>query len=317
MLTQDKSVLFVCQPHCVLQQMLEKGGFICDLHYCLSITEAKKIISKYSGIIVNSRFIIDKDFLDAATSLKFIGRIGAGMESIDVAYAQSKGIKCFNSPEGNRDAVGEHAIGLLLMLMNRLNIADREIREGKWIREDNRGHEIKGKTVAIIGYGNMGSAFARRLSGFEAEVIAYDKYKSNFSCESVTEVSMDAVFEKADIVSLHVPLTEETQYLVNSTLLAAFKKEIYLINTSRGKVVDTSSLVSAMHSGKIKGAALDVIEYETHGFESIDFTSLPAAFQFLTSSEKVVLSPHIAGWSVESKYKLSSVLAEKIIKEFK
>ncbi|MEI6765066.1 MAG: NAD(P)-dependent oxidoreductase [Bacteroidota bacterium] len=314
---QKKKVLFVCTPHCVLQQTLEKAGFSCDMHSCMSITEVKHIIHNYCGIIVNSRFTLDRDFIDAATNLNFIGRIGAGMESIDVEYAKSRGIKCFNSPEGNRDAVGEHALGMLLMLLNRLNISDREVREGKWIREENRGHEIKNKTVAIIGYGNMGSAFAQRLRGFEAKVIAYDKYKNNFSNEFVTEVCMADVFEKADIVSLHVPLTEETKYLVSEAWLQSFRKNIYLINTARGKVVDTADLVNGLQSGKVKGAALDVIEFEGAGFETMDFTSLPESFQYLTSSENVVLSPHIAGWTEESKLKLSSVLAEKIILEFK
>jgi D-3-phosphoglycerate dehydrogenase len=313
---QNKKVLFVCTPHCVLQQMLEKAGFGCEMHSCMSITEVKKIIQNYCGIIVNSRYTLDRDFMDAATNLSFIGRIGAGMESIDVAYAKSKGIKCFNSPEGNRDAVGEHALGMLLMLLNRLNLADREVREGKWIREENRGHEIKNKTVAIIGYGNMGSAFAQRLRGFDANVIAYDKYKTNFSNEFVTEASMADVFEKADIVSMHVPLTEETRYLVNETWLQSFSKNIYLINTARGKVVDTAGLVKCMQSGKVKGAALDVIEFEGAGFETMDFASLPESFQYLTALEKVVLSPHIAGWTQESKLKLSSVLADKIIKKF-
>jgi D-3-phosphoglycerate dehydrogenase len=313
----NKKVLFVCTPHCVLQQMLEKAGFGCDMHSCMSITEVKKIIHNYSGIIVNSRFTLDRDFMDAATNLNFIGRIGAGMESIDVAYANSKGIKCFNSPEGNRDAVGEHSLGMLLMLLNRLNIADREVREGKWIREENRGHEVKNRTVAIIGYGNMGSAFAQRLRGFEASVIAYDKYKTNYSNEFVTEVCMADVFEKADIVSLHVPLTEETKYLVNESWLQSFSKNIYLINTARGKVVDTTGLVKCLKSGKVKGAALDVIEFEGAGFETMDFASLPESFQYLTTSENVVLNPHIAGWTEESKLKLSSVLAEKIILEFK
>lgn len=313
----EKKVLFVCQPHCVLQQMLEKAGFICDMHACLSISDAKKRIAGYVGIIVNSRFVIDRSFLDAASDLRFIGRIGAGMESIDIEYAISKGIKCFNSPEGNRDAVGEHALGMLLMLLNRLNIADREVREGKWIREENRGCEIKGKTIAVIGYGNMGSAFARRLQGFEANVIAYDKYKDGFSNDFVTEVTMDEVFAKADIVSLHVPLTEETRHLVNEQWISLFAKNIFLVNTARGKIVNTASLVKALQSGKIRGAALDVIEYEGAGFETMDFASLPPSFHFLASAENVVLSPHIAGWSIESKYKLSSVLAEKIINEFK
>jgi len=235
------------------------------------------------------------------------------MESIDIAYAQEKNVSCFNSPEGNRDAVGEQALGMLLSLMNNLNRADRQVRNGEWIREENRGFEIKGKTIAIIGYGNMGSSFARKLKGFEANVIAYDKYKQNYSDEFVQESSWNEIVEKADILSLHVPLTEETRYLINNSLIGKFKKDFWLINTARGPVVNTADLVLALKSGKIKGAALDVIEYEETSFESLSLKNMPAPWKYLVNNDKVILTPHIAGWTEESKEKLATVLAHKII----
>jgi D-3-phosphoglycerate dehydrogenase len=256
---------------------------------------------------------MNRQLIDKATNLKFIGRVGAGMESIDVAYAESKGIKCFNSPEGNRDAVGEHALGMLIAVMNNFLHADKQVRNGEWKREENRGVEIKGKTIGIIGYGNMGSAFAKKLKGFEANVIAYDKYKFNYSDEFVKEVSLEEIFENSDILSLHVPLTDETHYMLNASFINKFKKKFWLINTSRGAVVNTNDLVAALKSGKVKGAALDVIEYEETSFETLSGKDLPDAWKYLISSDKVILTPHIAGWTVESKIKLAKVLAEKII----
>ena len=232
------------------------------------------------------------------------------MDAIDVDYAEEKGIACINSPEGNRDAVGEHCLGLLLALFNKICIADSQVRKGLWLREDNRGLEIKGKTVGIIGYGNMGQSFAKRLSGFDCKVIAYDKYKTNYSDAFAQEVSLEEIFSQSDILSFHTPLTSETKYMFNKDFISNFKKPFYLLNTSRGKVVNTKDLIEALNEGKILGAGLDVLEFEAFSNELQD---TPRELQDLFSRTNVVLTPHVAGWSVESNYKLSYFLAEKII----
>jgi D-3-phosphoglycerate dehydrogenase / 2-oxoglutarate reductase len=309
-------VIFINNPHPVIQQKLEKAGYVCEMATDIPKEDVEKIINEFFGLIINSRFFIDKQFIEKAAKLRFIGRVGSGMESIDVAYAESKGIHCFNSPEGNRDAVGEHALGLLLSLMNKISVADKQVRQLIWRREENRGVEIKGKTVGIIGYGNMGSAFARRLKGFEAEVIAYDKYKKGFSDEFATECKLEDIFKRADIVGLHVPLTEETNYMVDSAFIGKFVKPFFLINTARGKVVNTADLVIALKNEKIRGAALDVLEYEDISFEKMNADHLPEPLKYLFEADNVVLTPHIAGWTVESKYKLADVLAEKILEKF-
>jgi len=310
-------VLFVDSTHETLPQKLTKAGF--DCHYLPDINpdKIKDIVSDYHGIIIRSKIKIDKTIINLAQNLKFVGRVGAGLENIDVDFAESKGIKCFNSPEGNRDAVGEHALGMLLCLFNNILKADTEVRNGKWIREGNRGLEIKGKTIGIVGYGNMGSAFAQRLKGFEAKVIAYDKYKTNYSDDFVSEATLNEVFEQTDILSLHVPLTEETFEMVNNDFINRFRKNIYIINTARGKVLKTEDLVNNMKQGKVLGAALDVLEYEKVSFESLHSEeSIPEALNYLIKSPNVVLTPHIAGWTHESNVKLSGFLADKIIKEF-
>lgn len=309
-------VLFIDSTQPILKERLENAGFDCDYLPDLPVDEIIKSIHIYDGIIIRSRITLNKEILDKAVNLKFIGRVGAGMENIDVPYAESKGIKCYNSPEGNRDAVGEHAVGMLLALFNNLCVADTEVRKGMWKREANRGLEIKGKTIGIIGYGNMGRAFAQRLKGFEANIIAYDKYKSGFGNECVREVEIDDIFKETDVLSLHVPLTEETKYMVNSTFLGKFKKPLYFINTARGKVVKTRDLVSALKTRKILGAALDVLEYEQSSFEEIHQQKSNPDFKFLTECKKVVLSPHIAGWTHESNIKLATYLTDKIIQDF-
>jgi D-3-phosphoglycerate dehydrogenase / 2-oxoglutarate reductase len=308
----EKKILFIDQTHPCLQEELEEMGFVCDFFPEKSKEDIEKVIHQYTGVILRSRILLDKKILEKAAKLRFIGRVGAGMESIDMEYATSKNIICLNSPEGNRDSLAEHTLGMLLMLLNKLNIADKQIRQGIRLREENRGMEIKGKTIGIIGYGNMGGAFAQRLKGFQANVIAYDKYKFNYSDEFVKETSWDEILEKADIISFHVPLTSETKYLFDQSLIDKFKKNIYLINTSRGKVVNTGDLVEGIMKGKVYGAALDVIEYEDTSFEKLDESGLPEAYRFLLHAENVVMTPHIAGWTIESKYKLAKVLADKI-----
>ncbi len=306
-------ILFIDSNHPSLHQTLEKAGHVCHLHYDWTKEEIIQNIHLYDGIIIRSKIKITKAFLDKATNLKFIARAGAGMENIDVAYAESKGIKCIHAPEGNRDAVGEHALAMLLALFNNVLRADKEVREGKWLREENRGVELMGKTVGIIGYGNMGSAFAERLKGFGVKLLVYDKYKTNFGNECIQESSLERIFDEADIVSLHVPLTAETERMVYDTFINSFRNNIYIINTARGKCLNTDDLVLNLKSGKVLGACLDVLEYEMTSFETLDLTMLPEAFQYLTKSDKVILSPHIAGWTIESHRKIAMVLAEKIL----
>lgn len=309
-------VLLIDTAHPVLQEIFEANDFQCDSFYGKSREELESVISKYDGAIIRSKIIFDKSLIEKASNMKFIGRVGAGMENIDVEFAKSRNIQCFNSPDGNRDAVGEHALGMLLCLLNKINIANTEVRKGIWQRESNWGTEIKGKTVGIIGYGNMGSAFAEKLKGFSCNIIAYDKYKQGFQNDYVKEVSLTDLFEQTDIFSIHVPQTIETLELVNASFINSFKKDIYLINTARGKIVKTKDIVEALKIGKIKGVALDVLEYEKFSFEEINKESVPEDFHYLINSEKSILTPHIAGWTFESHKKMAQFLAEKIIDKF-
>ena len=304
-------VLFIDSVHPLIREELTAHGFLCDYFPDYTRQDFEHIISQYYGIIIRSKIKIDKELLDKATELRFIGRIGSGMENIDQPYAVLKGVTCLNSPEGNRDAVGEHTLGMLLALINHINRADRQVHDGKWIREGNRGLEIKGKTVGIIGYGNMGSAFAQRLKGFEANVISYDKYKRDYSDGNTIETSLEVIYETTDILSLHVPLTEETRHMVNNEYLSRFRKKIWLINTSRGSVVNTIDLANQLKAGKLMGAALDVLEYEDSSFESLS-GSRTEEFNYLLNADNVLITPHIAGWTTESKYKLARVLVDKI-----
>lgn len=308
----DKKVLFIDSTHPFLMQELIKDGFQCDQFPGYSKEEYKRIAGAYTGIIIRSAFALDQHFLQAAHKLKFIARVGAGMENIDTKYANERGITCLNAPEGNRDAVGEQAIGMLLMLLNNLLLADSEVRKGSWNREKNRGTELGGKTVGIIGYGNTGGAFARKLSGFGVHALAYDKYKAGFSDAYVKECTMEELYAASDIVSLHVPLTHETHRLVNETFIRSFRKPFYLINTSRGKVVHTDHLVKSMEEKKVLGACLDVLEYEGLTFENLETDQTPETFRKLVNMKNVVLSPHIAGLTDESAYKLAKTIVEKI-----
>lgn len=305
-------ILALDSNHELLNSGLRNAGFVVDEDYHSSKEEVMKMISEYDGIIIRSRFPMDKEFLSKATSLKFIGRVGAGLENIDEEFAQQRNITLFNAPEGNRDSLAEHALGMLLMLMHRLRIADNEVRNGIWLREENRGDELMGKTVGIIGYGYMGKAFAQRLKGFGVEVICYDILE-NVGDENAKQVSLDEFFQKADVVSLHTPQTKETNQMVNSKFINSFQKSFYLINTARGKSVVTKDLVEAIESGKIKGACLDVHEYEKSSFESLSWEKLPEDFQYLIHSDKVILAPHIAGWTIQSKEKLAQAILDKIL----
>lgn len=312
-----KKILCIDSNHDVLHETLINAGFQCDLFWDKPKDELIKLVPNYDGIVIRSKFKITKDIIDASPNLKCIGRVGAGMENIDVAYATSKGIKCVHAPEGNRDAVGEQALGMLLMLLNNLKRADAEVRQGIWKRAENRGIEISGKTVGIIGYGHMGSAFAQRLKGFDCEILVHDKYKTNFGNEYITESSLEKIFEKADIVSIHLPLTEETNYYINDQFISSFKKDIFILNTARGKCLNTSDLVKHLKTGKVRGACLDVLEYESVSFENIDTSTLPEPMQYLLKSEHVILTPHIAGWTHESNYKMSKIIATKMIEVLK
>jgi D-3-phosphoglycerate dehydrogenase / 2-oxoglutarate reductase len=305
-------VLFIDTAHPILNEELTRMGFECIHYNGLSRDEIIQQLHLYTGVIIRSKIKLDAEALDHATNLKFIGRVGAGMENIDQPYAESKGIVCLNAPEGNRDAVAEHAMGMLLAMLNHLIKVDAEVRQGIWIRDNNRGTEIKGKTVALIGFGNTGTEFARRLMSFGANVIVYDKYKTGFGNEWVKEVQMEEVFSEADILSLHIPLTEETFHLINKEYITRFTKPLYIINTSRGQCINTADLMDAIDSGKVLGAALDVLEIEKLSFENLDTSNIPDTFKRLFHSDKVILSPHIAGWTHESHYKLAKVILEKI-----
>lgn len=308
-----KKILFLDSNHPSMIELLRKNGFVCDEDYTSTKAEIQAKLHQYHAVVIRSRFLMDRAFIDAGTQLQCIGRAGAGMENIDVAYAQSKGIACVHAPEGNRVAVAEHALGMLLALMNNFLRADREVRSGIWKREENRGAELTGKTVGIIGFGNTGSAFAKVLQGFDVKVLAYDKYKSGFGGSHVNESSPEEIFEQADVISFHIPLSAETRGMVNEKFLDSFVKKIWVLNTSRGAVLDTAALIKAMENDRVVGAGLDVLEFESTSFENLTAEQLPESFQKLRASERVILSPHVAGWTVESHRKIAEVLAAKMI----
>ncbi|WP_116771770.1 2-hydroxyacid dehydrogenase [Maribacter litoralis] len=306
-------VLHVDINHPLIIEKFSELGFQNDEDYTSSKEEIEAKIADYDGLIIRSRFTIDSQFLDKAKNLKFIGRLGAGLENIDTKYAKSLGIFLAAAPEGNRNAVGEHALGMLLSLFNKLNTADKEVRNGKWDREGNRGIELEGKVVGVIGYGNMGKAFAKKLKGFDVdEVICYD-IQGGVEDDNARQVGIMEFQSRVDVISLHVPQTELTIGMVDAAYLEKFKKPIWIINTARGKCIKTIDLVDALKSGKVLGAGLDVLEYEKASFENM-FTddNLPEAFQYLIESDKVILSPHVAGWTVESKIKLAQTVVDKI-----
>ena len=308
-------ILHIDSNHSLLRNQLNELGCINDEDYTSSKAEILTKIHHYDGCIIRSRFSIDKEFLDKATKLKFIGRVGAGLENIDCDYAEKKGIYLIAAPEGNRNAVGEHALGMLLSLFNNLNTADREVRNGHWLREENRGIEVDGQTIGLIGYGNMGKSFAKKLSGFDVTVLCYD-IQPNVGDVNCTQVPLKELQQRATIVSLHTPQTNRTTHMVDLDFINQFQHPFWLINTARGTAVETKDLVTSLKSGKILGAGLDVLEYEKKSFENLFTTAMPEAFLYLIAANNVLLSPHVAGWTVQSKEKLAQTIVDKIKNAF-
>lgn len=302
-------ILIADQLHHIFKEKAQALGYQVDDEPDITKTEALEKIKNYDGIVIRTKFTIDRKMFEAASKLKFVARAGAGLDNIDVAEAQKRNIVLFGANQGNSDAVGEHAVGLLLSLMNNFRKADKEIREGIWDREGNRGYELKGKTVGIIGYGFMGQSFARKLKGFQADVIAYDKYKTNFSDEFARQVSMEEIVKHSDVLSLHIPLTNQTRQLVKDEYFFRFKKPIFFINTARGEIVEVKAVLKAIEQGKILGAGLDVLQTE-----KFPMLAQQPWYNELKNNCKVILTPHVAGWTFDSYRKISEVLAEKLAK---
>ena len=309
-------ILHLDKNHPLLIEQLIKAGYKNEEDYTSSKSDIEQIISGYDGIVIRSRFKCDSTFIAAGTNLKFIARVGAGLESIDIPFAESKGITLISAPEGNCNAVGEHTLGMLLSLFNKLNKADLEVKKGKWNREANRGIELDGKTVGIIGYGNMGKAFSKKLQGFDCKVICYD-IKENVGDKNATQVSLITFQKEVNVVSLHIPWTPLTNRMVNSDFINQFSKAFWLLNTARGKSVVTPDIILALKKGQLLGAGLDVLEFEKSSFESLFSNKIPASLSELLSMDNVILSPHIAGWTIESKEKLAQVIVDKIVRKFK
>ncbi len=309
-------VLFIDTVHSILEERLTKKGFICIDGTEWSKEKCLEEIHRFQGIVVRSRFPIDSEFLNAAKDLKFIARSGAGLENIDLETAKKNGVTCFNAPEGNRNAVGEHTLGMLLALFNNLCRGNTEVRNGIWKREENRGIELDGKTVGIIGYGNNGRAFAKKLYGFDVDVLAYDKYKSDYGDQFANATSMEDIFNQADILSFHIPQNEQTMFLADEEFFKKFKNPIYVINLARGKIIRTKALLNGLQKGTILGACLDVLEYEKASFEKTLEANENPDFKGLLEMDNVIFSPHVGGWTHESYFKLSDVLADKVIGKF-
>jgi D-3-phosphoglycerate dehydrogenase len=308
-LKQSIKILITDSVHQYFVDEMQKFG--CTVNYVPTIerSEVMQIIFDYDVLLINSRIKADKELIEKGANLKAIARIGSGLEVIDLDTAKQKKIECINAPEGNKDAVAEHALGMLLCLLNNIHLANAEVKQGLWQREKNRGTELGGKTIGIIGFGNNGRAFAQKLKAFNVEILAYDKYYNGFGNNDVKEVSMNEIFDKADIVSLHLPLTAETEYLVNDKFINNFQKHFYFVNVSRGKIVETVSLIKNLQSGKVKGACLDVLENEN--INSLN-NEKNQWFQQLKDMNNVLLTPHVAGWTFESKLKIAQVLTTKL-----
>ncbi|MGU3376674.1 2-hydroxyacid dehydrogenase [Chryseobacterium sp. M5A1_1a] len=306
-------ILLLDKNHPLITEQLLDQNFILEEDFTSTYDEVCRKIENYDGIIIRSRIPLDKNFLEHGKNLKFIARVGAGMENIDIPAAEAMGIQLINSPEGNRDSVAEHVVGMLLVIMNRLFIASQEVKNGVWKREENRGDELLGKTVGLIGYGNMGKATAKRLSGFGCKVIFHD-ILPGLSDEFATQVTLEELKQSAEVLSLHIPLTSQTHYLIDETFISEMKNDFYFVNTARGKNVETKNLVEALKSGKVKGACLDVLEYEKSSFENLEIEN--ENLKYLLESEKTIVTPHIAGWTHQSKEKLAQFIVDKIVASY-
>lgn len=308
-----RTVLFIDEPHPLLAESLPGAGFDVRLAPDAPREELEHLVADCVGVVIKSRIELDADFFDHGPHLRFVARVGAGLDSIDLAAAAERGIEVLNSPEGNRDAVAEQCMGALLMLLNNLRTADQQMRDNIWQREPNRGRELKGMTVGIVGYGHMGRAFAQRLGGFGVRTIAYDTGKTGFSDDHATEVTFEELAAHADVVSFHIPWSPENDRLVDAAYLAAFARSPIIINTARGNVLVLDDLVAALEQGTVWGAAIDVFEYEDESFEAVDLTTWPPTYRRLCESDRVVLTPHIAGWTHASSRKHSETLFAKAV----
>jgi D-3-phosphoglycerate dehydrogenase len=310
-------ILHLDENHPLLVNDLEKAGFQNTLAYTESKSEIESILNDYDGLVVRSRFPIDASFLAKGTNLRFIARVGAGVENIDQEAAKKLGIELFAAPLGNANAVGEHALGMLLGLMNKLRLAHQSIQVGEWLRETHRGEELEGKTVGIIGYGNMGKSFAKKLKGFDVKEVIYHDIATKTPDDFARQVSLEELQAKAQVLSLHTPQNPLTVGMIDAAFLAKMQQPFWIINTARGSAIKTAALVQALKNGKVKGAALDVLEYEKSSFENLFATEISSDFSYLLEANNVLLSPHVAGWSIESHRKLAQIIVRKIILNFK